>query len=323
MPSHSKSTFLSCCAILFGSLVMQTSVNAAEFPATVVDDRNIVVTVKSEPKKLASLGTFAADLAKSFGIKPVGTTTYNGVRPIYLGESLDGAKDFGSIQQPNLELMTESGVDLVIGLRRYTEPYADDFTKFAPYLAYELLTYEDSKRAVASAATALGQGQKGVEINNAFEETLNDYSEKAPGGISAMFVWMWQDTPYAYYDHPMPASYLGALKARNVMGANPNVMMKENFGVPLSFEDLLTKDPEVLIMFRAEGNEYPNNPVFQRLKSVKNSRAYHVGYQYSQPTGPLAREIVLKEIAHLLYPDTFEKPDLPKGVAAEPVRFEK
>lgn len=292
------------------------------FPVTVIDDRNMSVEIDAKPERISSLGAFAADISAALGVKPVGTTTYNGVRALYLGDTLDGAVDFGSILQPNLELMTESQTDLIIGIRRYTEPYADDFETLAPYLAFELLTNEDSVRAVASTSKAMGHGETGARLNADYEALLSEYSKKAPGGVSALFIWVWQDTLYAYYDHPMPAAFLKVLKARNVMGASPDPEMHENAGVPVTYEELLALDPDVLILYRAEGNAYPDNPALKRLRAVRDGRAYHVGYQYSQPHGPIAREIVLREVAHLLYPDTFAAPDLPDGVAAEPIAFE-
>lgn len=296
--------------------------SADSYPVTVMDDRKQSVTIQAKPKRIASLGAFAADVAAALGAKPMGTTTYNGVRALYLGNALDGAIDLGSLLQPNLELMTEKETDLIIGIRRYTETYADDFARLAPYLAYELLTYEDSKRAILSASAAMGHSKRGSQFNAEFEQMLSDHAGKAPGGTSAIFIWLWQDTLYAYFDHPLPASFFQTLKVRNVMGASSNPLIHENFGRPVSYEELLALDPDVLIAYRAEGNAYPNNPALKRLRAVREQRAFHVGYQYSQPAGPIARELVFREMSHLLYPDVFQRPDLKVGVAAEPLAFE-
>lgn len=313
------------CVLLAALAVMCVpgSAVADPYPVTIVDDRNVAVTIEARPQRISSLGAFAADMAASLGAEPMGTTTYNGVRALYLGDALDGAVDLGSMLQPNLELMTENRTDLIIGMRRYTEAHADDFARLAPYLAYELLTYEDSKRAIASAAAAMGHEEKGTRFNTEFEELVVDHAAKAPGGVSAVFIWLWQDALFAYYDHPMPASFLGALKVRNVMGPSPNPLLHENAGRPISYEELLALDPDVLMIYRAEGNSYPDNPALKRLNAVRNNRAFHVGYQYSQPHGPIARELVFREMSHLFYPEIFAKPDLGEGIAAEPISFEQ
>lgn len=311
-------------SLLFGlPSSLATAEDSTNFPITVVDDRNISVTIDKPPVKVASLSIFAADIMTSLGLTPIGTTTYNGVRPLYLGENISNTLDFGAVEQPNLELLMENNVDLIIGLRRYTEPYADDFNRFSKYLAYNLLTFEDSNRAIESVSTALNQKEKGIQLNVEFKKLLKEHADKAPGDVSAVFLWMWQDAIYAYYDHPMPAKFFSDLKVSNTMGVNPMPDIVENFGIPISYEELLAMDPDVIFAYRTEGNNYPDNPVLKRLKAIKNNRAYHVGYHFTQATGPIARKLVLKEMSHLLYPEIYEKPDLPVGVAAQKIKFQE
>lgn len=297
----------------------------ADYPITLIDDRGAAVTVDQSPENIASLGLFASDVLKALGHKAVGATTYNGVQPLYLGADIEGMANFGDVSQPNIELMTEVNTDFVIGLRRYSEPYADDFAKMGPFLAFDLDTYQDSIHAITTVSTALGEAEKGREINAAFDKLVRTYNAEtanaAESGPSAAFIWWWQDTMYIYYDHVLPGSFFGTLNATNAFGSNPTPMLKENFGRPITNEELLALNPDVLVVYKPGKNEYPNNPALQRLDAVKNNRAWHVGYQYSQPSGPIARELVLKELAYLLYPTQFEKPDLPAGVAAEPMSF--
>lgn len=309
-------------AALCLTLALAAPALAQDFPITVRDDRGQDVTVQAAPERVASLGVFGADLMKALGRAAVGTTTYSGELPAYLGARPGDMADLGLEPQPNLERLTMLRPDLIIGIRRYTEPWAESFAPIAPYIAYDLLTPQDSRRAVASASQALGAGAQGARMNADHQALLDDLGARAPGGVSAVFLWLWQDTPFAYYDHVMPASFLGPLKATNAMGANPTPELTENFGGPVSYEDLLAMDPDVLIIYRAEGNAYPDHPALRRMRAVREGRAWHVGYQYSQPAGPVARDIVLREMAHLLYPQTFPDPDLPAGVGAEPLKFQ-
>ncbi|MBK4217874.1 ABC transporter substrate-binding protein [Paracoccus caeni] len=297
-------------------------VSAQDIFAEVRDDRGEVVQIAQQPQRVASLGVFGADMMLALGKSAVGTTTYNGQLPAYLGARPDTMADLGIEPQPNLERLTELQPDLIIGIRRYTEPWADSFAPIAPYIAYDMLTEADSTRAVSSVAVALGAVGTGEKLNAEFEQMKAQMAEQAPGGVSAVFVWLWQDTLYAYYDHVMPASFFSPLKVRNTMGSNPTPELPENFGGPVSYEDILAQDPDVLIVFRAEGNAYPDHPALRRLRAVREGRAWHVGYQYSQPAGPVARKIILQEMAHLLYPDVFADPALPDQVRAEPLRFE-
>ena len=61
---------------------------------------------------------------------------------------------------------------------------------------------------------------------------------------------------------------------------------------------------------------HENNPIWQQLAAVKNNRVYYAGDQWAEADGPIAREILLREGAHLLYPDTFPAIDI-KAEAAK------
>ena len=52
------------------------------------------------------------------------------------------------------------------------------------------------------------------------------------------------------------------------------------------------------------------NEASVQLTAVKNNRVFYVGDQWVETNGPIAREIVLREAAHYLYPDTFPKVDV-------------
>jgi len=296
---------------------------ADPYPVTVVDDLSRVVTFTEKPKNIASVSIFAADIMKKFGGKVVASSTFGGEMPKYLGDVMDDVVDIGSRSEANLELMRAANVDLTIAIRRYTEAHADEFEEIGKYLAYDTISYQDSERAVASAAMALGFGDEGVSLNEDFTELVDEMNDKAPGGVSALFVWNWEDTLYGYYDHYMTVSLQKALNADNPFGASPTPHTNKPFGGPISYEELLSYDPDVLFIFRSPGQDVASHPVYERLKAFKNNRIWRVKHQYPEVHGPIARELVLKEMAHLLYPDTFPKPEMPEGAQATPVVFKK
>jgi iron complex transport system substrate-binding protein len=83
------------------------------------------------------------------------------------------------------------------------------------------------------------------------------------------------------------------------------------FGVELSLETMLENDPEVIFVYDSGPNRpHENNPIWQQLSAVKNGRVYYVGDQWVETNGPIAREIVLREAAHYLYPETFPAVDV-------------
>ncbi len=297
---------------------------AAEYPITVIDDRGVLVTFKEKPKNVAALTTVAADVMKAIDEKPIGVGTFGGKMPAYLEYKTEDYIDFGQLDQPNLELMTENKVDLTVGITNYNAPFAEDFEKMGNLITMQVHSFESSFRDTMTLAKAFGKGEQLTKLNDEFNELVLDYNEKTKAGQTAMFIWVWGDENYAYYSESMVGSLIELLNVKNIMGYN--ILSKvetTNIARPIDAEELLTLNPDVIFAFRAEGNNFKNNPVYKQLKAIKNNRFYSVGQQYSQSHGPIARQMVLKEMAHLLYPDTFEKPDLPKGAGAVSVKFAK
>lgn len=292
------------------------------FPVSVMDDRGKIVTVKEKPKAVAAVSVFGADLLQKLGGKAVAVTTFGGKLPDFLGDGLKGVADLGGRTDANLEIMREKNVDMTIAIRRYTEHASDEFEAVGDYLAYDTISFQDSDRAIQSASAALGYGSQGLEINDKFDDLITEMHEKAPGKVSAMFLWYWEDTLYGYYDHYMTVALQKVLKADNPFGASPTPHANKPFAGAVSFEQLLAYDPDVLFIYRAPGQDIAPHPVFKRLKANKNKRIWRVKHQYPEVHGPIAREQVLKEMAHLLYPDIFAKPELPKGAEATLVAFD-
>lgn len=302
---------LSLAALLSAS----TSLMAQEYPVTVTDDRGVEVTFDSAPSRIASLSIFGADILAALGLKEVGMITYEGHYPAYLGDG-EGLTDYGDMTAPNLELMAQDEIDLTIGMVNYAGPFAEDLEKLGKFLAYDSVTLEDSYRSVESASAALGKAEEGKASNEAFRALVADYEAKAPGGVSALFVWSYYDTLFGYQTNLLPSEFLPLLKADNVLGMGDVDEAVQAF-VPLEAEDLVSLDPDVFFLFVSHGEEGKANPAYAQMRSVQNGRAWLVGDHYSQPTGPIARDLVFREIAHLLYPETFAAPELPEGSAAQ------
>lgn len=302
-------------SLLFASaLLVSGTALAQQFPVTVTDDRGVDVTIETAPKRIASLSIFAADMLAALGLKEVGMITYEGEYPGYLGTG-EGITDYGDMTAPNLELMAQDKIDLTIGMVNYAGPFAEDLEKLGAFLAYDSATLDDSYRSVESVSTALGKPEVGQASNDAFRALVSEYQGKAPGAVSALFVWSYYDTLFGYQSNLLPSEFLPLLKAENVLGKSDTEDAVQAF-VPLEAEDLLALDPDVFFLFVSHGDEGKTNPAYARMRAVQNGRAYLVGDHYSQPTGPIARDLVFREIAHLLYPETFVAPDLPEGSAA-------
>ncbi|ARO30760.1 iron-siderophore ABC transporter substrate-binding protein [Rhizobium sp. NXC14] len=283
---------------------------------SVVDDRGVTVEVPAQPKRLASISYFADDVALALGIKPVASTYMTkGREPEFLLGRTSGMKQIGQRAKPNLELLSEAKPDLIVAIRRYTVGNAAQLQNIAPYVAYNMELLEESYSETAALSKLLGQPERGEQLNAEFRKHLAEFAAKAPKGVHPRFLIMWGGaTPFAFHTENTSASIVAAIGGDNVPG--PKTPGGE-FGIDLSLETMLEKDPEVIFVYDS-GPDRPHesNPIWSQLSAVKNNRVFYVGDQWVETNGPIAREIVLREAAHYLYPDTFPAVDV-KAEAAK------
>lgn len=271
----------------------------------VLDDRGVTVRVPAAPKHIAGISYLAADLALALGIKPFATTYMTAGRaPDFLLGLTKDMVQLGQRAKPNLELLSKAKPDLVIAMRRYTAANAQHLEKIAPYVAYNMELLSESEKEVAELSRILGKPERGRELNIAFRHHLQDHANKVPKAVHPRFQIMWAgDTPFSLHDESTAASI--AIKLGGVNVAGP-MTPGGRFGTALSLETMLEMNPEVILIYDS-GPDRPheNNPIWKELSAVKNKRVHYVGDQWVEANGPIAREIVLREAAHYLYPDTF------------------
>ncbi|WP_409565751.1 ABC transporter substrate-binding protein [Methylobacterium sp. E-045] len=299
---------------LAGAAAGASSLHAEEAgKITLVDDRGVPVTVSRAPKRLAAVSYAPVDAALALGTMPVATTYMSWRRePDYLLGLTGKMKQLGQRARPNLERLAEMKPDVTVAVRRYTEGNAARYAAIAPYLAYDLEVFGDSDRIVEQMAMLLDQTERGQALNIRFKEDLSAFTAGAPKDRHLRFQIMWAgDTPYTFYSEHMAAALVVALGGTNVAGPNPTPHVPGRFGFEMSLEAMLAKDPEVIFVYDSGSyRPHENNPVWTMLSAVRNGRVTYVGDHWVEPHGPVARHMVLREAAHLLYPDLFPKPDI-------------
>lgn len=283
---------------------------ATDEKLVIKDDRGVEVQFAATPKRVAAVSYLGVDLALALGIKPVATTYMKaGREPDFLLGMTKEFKAIGQRAKPNLELLTEAKPDVVIAMKRYTVGNAAQLEKIAPYVAYNIELLEQSYQEVADLSRLLGKPERGQQLNTDFKRNLADFAAKAPKDSHPRFQIMWGgDTPFAFHTENTAASIVAALGGDNIVGP---VQKDGKFGTEISLETMLEKDPEVIFIYDS-GTDRPheNNPIWNQLSAVKNGRVHYVGDQWVETNGPIAREIVLREAAHFLYPNVFPPVDV-------------
>ncbi|WP_246161699.1 ABC transporter substrate-binding protein [Segnochrobactrum spirostomi] len=277
---------------------------------SITDDRGVVVVVPENPQRIAAISYLGVDVALALGIKPVATTYMTaGRQPDFLLGLTGEMKSLGQRAKPNLELLSEVRPDVIVAMKRYTVGNAAQFEKIAPYIAYNMELLSESYQEVSDLSKVFGKPERGEQLNAEFKSHLADYAAKAPKNVHPRFQIMWGgDTPFSFHTENTAASIVAALGGDNIAGP---MQQDGKFGMEISLEAMLEKDPEVIFVYDS-GPDRPheNNPIWQQLSAVKNGRVYYVGDEWVETNGPIAREMVLREAAHYLYPDTFPAIDV-------------
>ena len=304
------------------SFLTASSVWAQTYPLSIMDDRKQTVVIAKQPKSVAAISVFGADVMQSLGRQAVGASTLNQSRTLFLGDSAQKMVNLGEVHETNMEVLTELNPDLIIGLRIYTEAHAKKFEEIGDFVAFDLIDYDDSLSAVARLTEALGEAAKGQQMNADFEKQIGEYHQQADGQLSTLFLWYWDESAYAFYDHHLVMDLAQRLKVKNLFGPSPTPEMKNPFAAPISMEKILQLNPQTIIVFKGGDAPISEHPIWPRLQAYQNNRVYRVADHYVMPHGPIARSMVLREIAHLYYPQQFAAPqDIPVAARAKPLVF--
>ena len=277
---------------------------ASDQSVELTDDRGATLRLSAAATQPAAISTFGADVSLALGVVPVAVTDYGlkGV-PDYLSDQLKGVPTLGPRHQPNLEILSKLSPDLVIAIRRYTEKDGSHIESIAPLLALDLISLQDSLRAVELAGRALGAHEKAVELNAEFLGRIKKLTAASEGKSAKTIALLTSgsETPFIYYDHFLATALLEKLGFNSVGGALANPEESIPLGYRVSLEALLELNPDIILMLpTSRQRAFTMNPVWPYLKAVQNERVFEVPHYWKEGAGPIARERILDDIERLL-----------------------
>ena len=310
--------------LLAASLALTLSApHAFAEPHEIKDDRGQVIKLQKDASRVASISYFGADVALAVGAKPVASTfMVQGRNPDYLADAMGKLPNLGQRATPNLELISQAKPDLIVAIRRYTEANAAKLSQIAPYAAFDLETFEDIDPSIVRVAELLGKKAEAEKLNAQFAADLKAFAAKAPKGKPVKYLFMWGggEAPWTFYNEHPASTILNKLGAVNAAGGNPTPKVKDNTAFEMNLEAMLAADPDVIFVYDyGPARPFETNPIWKQLRAVKNNRVVYVKDHWVEPHGPIAREVLLREAANLLYPQTFPKVD-PKQVAKQVIQ---
>ncbi|WP_031072933.1 ABC transporter substrate-binding protein [Streptomyces sp. NRRL WC-3742] len=279
---------------------------AAGFPRTVKHAAG-TAEIKAQPKRVVVLDSGELDDVTLLGIKPVGAVSphmkTNGGFPAYLKDKVEGTKDVGPMNEPNLELIASLKPDLILSSKvRHAKVY-DQLNAIAPTVLAETTGFP-WKENLALYAQALGKEDEAKKALADYEARAGKLGEaikaKNNGTMPTASVVRFVAGPTRLYGK---SSYSGVV-LKDVGLARPASQDVDKNIIEISAEQIGQADADLLFVTTADDptktkeNEVQQTAVWQGLNAVKNAKVSTVPDEtWMSGIGVQAADAMLGDIA--------------------------
>ena len=273
---------------------------ATDFPVTVTRSDGHELTIAEAPQRIASLSPAATEVLYAVGAGPQIVAT--DLQSDYPAEA--GSTTKLDAFQPNLEAIAGVEADLII-----IASNQDDIVQALDRLGETVLflevpeTIDGVMEQVRLLARASGHAEEGERLAQEMKERI----EAVTGRLADV-----EEGPRVYHELDntfftvAPNSFVGdfysLLKAHNIAEGAPTAYPQ------LSQEEILDRDPEVIILADADAGESAQTvkarPGWGVISAVKNDRIYVVDPDIVSRPGPRVAD-ALEQLARVLYPEKF------------------
>jgi len=273
---------------------------AAAFPVTVTRSDGRELTIQEAPQLIASLSPAATEVLYAVGAGPqIAATDLQSDYPVEAQNTvrLDAF-------QPNVEAIVGVEADLIILANNQ-----DNVVEALDGLGETVLFLEvpDTIDGVMEQVRLLARTSGHAEEGERLAQEMRDRIEAVADKLADV-----QEGPRIYHELDntfftvAPNSFVGdfysILKAHNIAEGAPTAYPQ------LTQEEILDRDPEVIILADADAGESPQTvkarPGWGVISAVKNDRIHVIDPDIVSRPGPRVAE-GLEELARLLYPERF------------------
>jgi len=235
--------------------------------------------IPGKPRKVVVLDSGALDNTLALGVKPIGATTVfiDEPFPTYIKDQVEGVKNVGTTDQPNLETIAGLKPDLILGSKDIHEAIYDKLSKIAPTVFVEELgiTWKDNLKLQAE---ALGKVAEGDKLLDDYKKRLDNFKEENVKNNNSKISILRVRTDHiaAYLKDSFSSSVIqdaGLLR--------PSSQDKNGLSVKLSEEQIDQMDGDEIFWFTRDEQSFLNdkimkNPAWKNLNAVKENKVYQV-----------------------------------------------
>ncbi|NOU67715.1 ABC transporter substrate-binding protein [Paenibacillus sp. LMG 31461] len=265
------------------------------------------VTLKKKPERIVVLFNGMTDIITDLGVKPVGSVESWEEKPWYnfLRSKMEGVKDLGEENQPNVEAIVALKPDLIIGQKTRHEKIYPQLESIAPTIIMEELF--DWKANLKMAADALNKEQEGAKILADWDKSVAEFKQKAGDKLAkseVSIIRFERDGSARFYSTGFAGTIFKELglprpKAQIVEGkAVVNIASKEQMSqldgdYIFDITRLNVNEPTV----EKALNDWTSHPLWKNLKGVKNGKYYKVDtITWNLSGGSMAAKAMLADL---------------------------
>lgn len=262
---------VSLVALVATSILGVAAIADDAFPVTLQDDRGTSVTIESRPQRIVAVAALYAEILVGLGSLD---------RLVAVAESPDnppeasGLPSVGPTYAPNVELIIAYEPDLVLGATDWggERPALEavGITVLTTPLLMSVTSILDSIRDVAD---AVGESERGARLIGRIATDIVGAEEAALGlsAVSAAFLYATST------DDPPYTAGSGAIENELILRAGGSNVFGDVSGFPqVGFEEILTRDPQVIFTAPSQIENIVGNPVLQSVSAVANGRVYGI-----------------------------------------------
>jgi ABC-type Fe3+-hydroxamate transport system substrate-binding protein len=263
---------------------------------TAIDDFGDTISVGAAPQRIVSLNPTTTELLYAIGAgdRLVGRTSYD-----FLPAPVRAVPDLGPGQRPNVEAVLAARPDLVILYASQDNRDAARRLRAArvPTVSYKVDRIADFARVTEALGRIVGDTVAARRTIDSVGRTLAlTFAHTAALPHPRVFWFLWESPLMAVGGGSFLNEMLKVAGARNVY---------DSLSAPsptVSFEDLLTRDPDVILASPPARARMLADPKWRTLRAVREGRV--LVFDTTIVNGPSARVgMSAVSLARLLHPD--------------------
>ncbi len=279
--------------------VLQTSTGVTEYPLTITDSEDHVITFEIEPTKVVSMAPNITEIIYQLGLqsKLVGRTDYCD----YPQEVLN-IESVGTMRSPDIEKIVSLEPDVVIASTHFSEEATSKLTSLGIKV---IILYEQHEiEGVYSTIETIGTI---FNVKESASTTVNEMKTSIANTITHI---EGLDKPSVYYvvgfgEYGDYTAGGDTFISQMITLAGGNNIAQNLSGWSYSLESLVEADPDIIIIPEEMKADFEIAPNYKDLTAVKKHRVFGINKNLLERQGICNAEGV-RVLAEIIHPEGFK-----------------